>query len=172
MFSNPSSDASLRSGSSKQHNTHPKSSLGIEMRKDEFFKKLAEVNPTAGILSLLPGYSSAFDPSRHMESLSPLLTVLYRPEFFNMSYNELVAEGKKIFNSLSVTTEQVTYLELITRNQFKCAAWYEYRSGRVTASKMKSAASTDVSKPSVSLINSICYPHKFKFQSAATRWVL
>ena len=55
VFSNPSSDASYRSGSSKQHNTHPKStsySLGIEMRKDEFFKKLAEVNPTAGILSL------------------------------------------------------------------------------------------------------------------------
>ena len=109
MFSNPSSDASLRSGSSKQHNTHPKStsySLGIEMRKNEFFKKLAEVNPTAGILSLLPGYSSAFDPRRHMESLPPLLTV---PEFVNMSYNELVAEGKKNFNSLSVTTEQKTY---------------------------------------------------------------
>ena len=113
MFSNPSSDASLRSGPSKQHNTHPKStsySLGIEMRKEEFFKKLAEVNPTAGILPLLPGYSSAFDPRRHMESLPPLLTVPYRPEFFNMSYNELVAEGKKNFNSLSMSTEQATHL--------------------------------------------------------------
>ena len=89
-----------------------------------------------------------------------------------MSYNELVAESKKNFNSLSVTAEQMTHLELITRNQSKCTAWYEYRSGRVTASKMKSAASTNASNPSVSLINSICYPHKFKFQTAATRCVV
>ena len=61
-----------------------------------------------------------------------------------MSYNELIAESKTIFNSFSVTTEQVKHLELITRKQSKCTAWYEYRAGRVTASKMKSAAFTNV----------------------------
>ena len=132
-------------------------------------KKLSEASPKAGILTLLPVYSVPFDPNRHIESLPPLLTHLYRSEYLNMSYFELLNESKKVFNSLTVTIEQTKRLELVTRQQSKASIWYEYKAGRVTASKKKSAAHTNPAKPSQSLINAICYPHKITFRSAATR---
>ena len=77
----------------------------------------------AGILSLLPVYSVPFDPHWHMESLPPLLTYLYRFEYLNLSYLELLNEGKKVFNSLTVTIEQAKHLELMTREQTKASIW-------------------------------------------------
>ena len=88
-------------------------------------------------------YSVPFDPNRHIESLPPLLTHLYRSEYLNLSYFELLNESKKVFNSLTVTIEQTKRLELVTRQQSKASIWYDYRAGRVTASKNKSAAHTN-----------------------------
>ena len=42
--------------------------------------------------------------------------------------------------------------------------------GRVTASKLKSACSTNPAKPAKSLVKSLCYPEAHKFSAAATRW--
>ena len=60
-----------------------------------------------------------------------------------MSYFELLNESKKVFNSLTVTIEQTKRLELVTRQQSKASIWYDYRAGRVTASKKKTAAHTN-----------------------------
>ena len=48
------------------------------------------------------------------------------------------------------TIEQDKHLELATREQSKASIWYEYRAGRIMASK--SAVHTNPAKPSQSLI--------------------
>ena len=73
----------------------PENSRVIELRNEEFYKKLSEASPKAGILTLLPVYSVPFDPNRHIESLPPLLTHLYRSKYINLSYFELLNESKK-----------------------------------------------------------------------------
>ena len=171
IFATPSFDKAPSANDTPTSTSHktPENSRSIELRKEEFYNKLSEASPKAGILSLLPGYLVPFDPNRHMESLPPLMTHLYRSEYLNLSYLELLNESKKVFNSLTVTIEQVKKLEQATREQSKASIWYDYRAGRVKASKMKSAAHTNPAKPSHSLINAICYPHKITFRSAATR---
>ena len=84
------------------------------------------------------------------------MTNLYRSEYLNLSYLELLNESKQVLNSLTVTNEQAKKLEKATREQSKASIWYDYRAGRVTASKMKSAAHTNPAKPSHSPINA-CY---------------
>ncbi len=64
----------------------------------------------------------------------------------------------------------VKLVEKETREQFKSKLWYKYRSGRITASKMKSACRTDPAQPSQSLIKQICYPQSFTFRSKPTDW--
>jgi hypothetical protein len=74
--------------------------------------------------------------------------------------------------SISVTEEEVGNVEIATRQQSQSKLWYKFRSGRITASKMKSVCSTDSSNPSQSLIMSICYPSSHQFSSEATAWGL
>ena len=71
-----------------------------------------------------------FDPNRHMESMPQLMTNLYRSEYLNLSYLELLNESKQVFNSLKVTNEQAKKLEKATREQSKASIWYDYRAGR------------------------------------------
>ena len=48
--------------------------------------------------------------------------------------------------------------------------WFCYRAGRVTASKLKAAACTNLAQPSLSLIKTVCYPERHKFHTQATEW--
>ena len=47
---------------------------------------------------------------------------------------------------------------------------FQQRAGRITASQLKSACHTSPSKPSKSLIKTVCYPEEHKVSNAATRW--
>ena len=61
-------------------------------------------------------------------------------------------------------------IETATRSKVKYKLWYKYRSGRVTASRMKVVCSTAIENPSRSLIKSICYPDVCSFSSKQTDW--
>ena len=54
--------------------------------------------------------------------------------------------------------------------QTKSKMWFSQRAGRITASRFKAAARTDVNQPSQSLIKYICYPESLHFKSKATEW--
>ena len=85
-----------------------------------------------------------------------------------MEYHELLGACQSV--SLNVTQEMADSVEVATRDQSKSKLWYKYRAGRITASRMKAVCHTDASKPSQSLIKTICYPEAFSFTSKATRW--
>lgn len=73
--------------------------------------------------------------------------------------------------NLSVSVVEQKAVELITRNQSKSPEqWHSYRAGRITASNFKSACSTSLSSPSLSLLKNICYPKKVGFQAASVKY--
>ncbi len=61
-------------------------------------------------------------------------------------------------------------MEEKTKEQAHSNIWFQQRSGRVTASKFRSARCTNEAQPAVSLIKAICYPKGAKFKSKATTW--
>ena len=129
------------------------------MNMETFYSKLKVANPKAVVLSIIPEYSKNFIPVSCTNKLPVNLSTLYKPEYLDLSYD---------FNSLVVTKKQATNLEKETRKQAKTRMWFHYRAGRITASKLKSAACTDPAQPSQSLIKAICYPESIKFRSKAT----
>jgi hypothetical protein len=82
----------------------------------------------------------------------------------------LIYKCEEVFESLTITNEQARNIEASTRDQAQSKTWFRYRAGRVTASKFKAAAHTDLSQPSQYLIKSICYPESYRFSNKATRW--
>ena len=55
--------------------------------------------------------------------------------------------GKKcesIFENLAVTQEQAKNVEVVTCAQALSKVWFRYRTGRITASRFKAAAHTDL----------------------------
>ena len=71
---------------------------------------------------------------------------------------------------ITLTLEECQAIEKETRKQANSKVWFQQRAGRITASQMKSACHTNPSKPSKSLVKTVCYPEEHKFSTAATRW--
>jgi hypothetical protein len=157
------SNEALPSKQKRKYQPRPLDSVN----KDEFFAKLKIANPKAAILSLIPGYSLSFLPDT--SGLPLFLTELYKPEYLDLPYHELLIKCEEIFNELQVSEEQALNLEKETRDQAKSKLWFKQRAGRITASRFKSVVSTDVAMPSQSLVKSICYPEAFQFNSDATK---
>ena len=76
-----------------------------------------------------------------------------------------------LFDSIyNINAKQQLAVEEKTRKQASSRLWFRMRAGRVTASKFKAACCTNPSKPSHSLIMSICHPELVKFSNEATKW--
>ena len=71
--------------------------------------------------------------------------------------NDLVEDTFKS-STVRWNKEQTEYLEKITRAQSNCLHWFEYRSGRITGTKIYDVLHTNRNQPSASLIKSICNP--------------
>ena len=95
------------------------------------------------------------------------LTDLYNPDKIKLSYPELLLTCEDIYDSISFTFDQAVTVEKETRTQAKSRTWFEQRSGRVTASKLREVHPL---QPSVSLIKSICYPEMRLFTSTACKY--
>ena len=131
----------------------------------EFFKILSNSNVKSAVLSVVSPYNKDFKP-KNIEI--PSLKSHYSEDCIKLTYEQLLNVCNDI--EISVTEKESEIIESATRQQSASRIWFEQRSGRITASKLKSACHTNPSKPSKSLIRSICYPEAHKFTSAATKW--
>ena len=136
---------------------------------DHFLDKLATVNPSASILSTVMEHSDRFIPKSCTQELPLCLSSLYDAQYLDLSYHELIAKSLEVYDSIAVDVDQAVRLEEVTKKQSKSKLWFRFRAGRVTASRFKAAASTNVAQPSQSLIKQICYPESQQFKTAATR---
>lgn len=81
-----------------------------------------------------------------------------------LSREELITLGSSM--DFSLTVNDCNKIEELTRLQSQSKEWFLYRSGRITASRVKDVCSVKTYNSNISLIKSICYPlnNKFKMQ--------
>ena len=122
------------------------------------------------VLSHTEGFSDPYVPVNKLMGFPTPLTDLFDSEAMKLSFPELVEKSSDVYDSYAISVDQVSLVEENTREQASSRIWYQQRSGRVTASKLKSVIATDLSKPSRSLIKTICYPDLYSFKSAACKY--
>lgn len=133
-----------------------------------FFGSLASISSKPAILSLIDPYSDNYVPKSLDENLPMVLTSLYKQEYTELNYGDLLKKSCEL--TISVSQDEAALVESKTRGQAQSRLWFRMRTGRITASRFKSACHTDPSCPSLSLIMSICHPETTTFKSAATSW--
>jgi len=99
-----------------------------------------------------------------------VLTELRDETCKSVKRDTLLSHCEEIFNTLKISDEEANNVEKASTEQAQCSEWQRFRTGRITASKMKSVCHTQIMKPAQSLIKSICYPSTVKFSNKATRW--
>ena len=140
---------------------------------NSLFKTLSETGKPA-ILSIVPGFCEAYVPLQVKGDLPSPLSNLYNESFLNLTYPALLSKCEEAYEEayedVSICSNQAELVENKTRKQSNSNMWFQQRSGRITASRLKAAVRTDIAQPSQSLIKSICYPESCQFSSKATQW--
>ena len=133
-----------------------------------FYDSLSQCGTRPAILSLISKHADGYVPKSDQCDLPKPLSSFWNPSFVGLPYDRLleICSSFSIFISQSMAAE----IEKATRDQSRSRTWYSFRTGRVTASRMKQVCRTKIEKPSKSLLKSICYPHLYRFSTAATRW--
>ena len=98
------------------------------------------------------------------------LTELHSVTALKLSYPELLQKCEDIYETVSFSFSQAQQVEEMSRSQADSRLWFQQRSGRITASKLRQVLHTDYSQPSLSLVLSICYPDKHKGMSVACQY--
>ena len=130
--------------------------------------RLSSCKAKPAVLSLVPEHASRYVPSQLRSSFPKPLLELYQPKFLQYDYSQLLEEAQTI--SFVVTDDNISSVEQATKGQSTSKIWFKYRSGRITASKMKRVCRTNHCSPSHWLIKEICYPELFQFTTVATEW--
>lgn len=152
----------------KQSATAPSASVltvtpPSQTEKEDFFCEIAkEQGKKPLILSIIKPYNDKFVQSS--DRLPKLLHGIFKPEYLDKNYTELLTLAENYLQE-KVTPAMVDHLNHITRDQSKSKHWFDYRAGRITASRVKQVISTDPHQPSLSLLNSLCYPDIHKFST-------
>ena len=123
-------------------------------------------------LSIVPDFCDSYIPLSESGSLPKPLSIFFDDQLLDSPYSQLLEKSEKVFSDIQISLEQAKSLEALTRGQSNCKLWFQYRIGRITASKFKDVIHTEAKHPSQSLIRRICYPESFKFKTQATSWGL
>lgn len=129
---------------------------------------LSKCTSKPAILSLSKDYFESFVPRSLSPTLPSPLSGLYKMEYLTHGYAQLLHLADNA--DVSVTPEQCKAVESSTKDQSKSHLWFNMRTGRVTASNLKSVCVSDEATPPLSLIMSCCYPESAKFKTLATTW--
>ena len=132
------------------------------------FQQLSLAGSKAAVLRVVPEICKQFKPTSLSETFPCVLTSLYDPEKLTLDFSELLKKCEEV--KLTVTPEQAKSVERATKSQASSKLWFRFRSGRITASKMKRVCRSNPDLPSQSLIKSICYPESVSFSVDATKW--
>jgi len=141
-----------------------KTTLNDPQEFKNFLSNLEKINSNAAILRVVEPYNLKFVNNKFPKSLANL----YKDEYSILNLEELVCVGSKL--DFSLTLEDCSSIEISTKMQAKTQNWFLYRTGRITASRVKDVCSVKSSYSNKSLIKSICYPLKNTFKSIATEW--
>lgn len=129
-----------------------------------FLSKLNAINSNAAILKVVPPYNLNLKKDIFPNSF----TNLYTDDNARFNKEKLLSLGSEM--DFSIDKSDCAEIEVETRLQSKSKAWFTYRSGRITASKVKEVCSVKSYDSNTSLIKSICYPLANSFKNKGTEW--
>ena len=150
--STPITDNPLGSVSRGAQSTNLSPSVG---ELDNLFTKLSDSGKKPVILSLVAKHSDAYVPLYKQGTLPKPLTDYCGKQYLQLNYPDLLTQCEAFYASLSISPAQANEVEEKTREQSGSKVWFQQRLGRITASRFKSAACTDITQPSISLIRGI-----------------
>ena len=140
----------------------------MQTEMQDFFSSIAkEQDEKSIILSVIQPYNDDFAHS--CDHLPPLLQNIFRSAYLEFEFTQLLTLTDSHLH-YEVTLAMVDHLLDLTKAQHKSKSWFQYRAGRITASRFRQVLHTDPHKPSLSLLKSICYPKIHKFSTKATSW--
>ena len=139
---------------------------------DQFFSDLNKLDIKLAILADIPPYSEQYIPEIVKDPSVWIASQLRVENHSSKTKHEILLECDKLINGniLEVSSELIDKIEKRTKGQYNNKEWYEYRSGRVTASNMKRVCKTSIDKPSKSVVNTVCYPRSSSISSEACNW--
>ena len=162
--SKPAASPSAIASSSTSFKIEPPSQTEIQ----DFYSSISkEQCKKPIILSVIQPYSNGFACSS--DHLPPLLPGLFKPTYLEKDFTQLLTLAKSLLHR-EVIPVMVAHLVHLTQAQSKSRNWFQYRAGRITASRFRQVLHTDPHQPSLSLLKSICYPNIYKFSTKATTW--
>ena len=112
-----------------------------------FYELLSKCGSKSAILSIITPYYKDYAPKLLKEDYPKILTELYDLNAVYQNYSELLKTCESI--KIEVTEEQAVTVEHATKAQSNDKAWFRFRAGRITASKMHNVC--HMSKESVIL---------------------
>jgi YqaJ-like viral recombinase domain len=123
----------------------------------------------AAILKFTPPFSEKFRTKIPTPvELPGLFSNFFDKNLLSLNYTEALQDSHKFIQSIElIDPSDVIKIAEFTKSQSKSTAWFEYRAGRVTGSKISSVCNTVAEAPSLSLIKSICHPSKSKLKTPA-----
>lgn len=121
------------------------------------------------VLSTFSPYNDQFK-SKHTVSTPVSLPVNLRTVYSVSPHDQLVPVMEGIINRMSITEEQVDYLEKQTLKQASSIVWREVRLGRITTSVAYDFLHTNQTKPAESLIKRVCMPSQSLSTVPAVKW--
>ena len=145
-------------------------SIPSETELTELFNCIKNCPSKPALLSLIPTHSDLYVPKSLNPELPLVLSNLFDKSLAETDYPTLLEKAEEAVQQLQVTKKQQALVEEKTRDQANSRLWFRMRTGRITASKFKSACHTDPSCPSHSLIMGICHPEMARFNTEATKW--
>ena len=128
---------------------------------------LSTTGSKAAVLRVVPEHCLAFKPTVLANTFHQY-SDLFEQSHPKLPFNELLHKCDKV--EIIVTQEQTKCVEQATKTQSSNKLWFRFRSGRVTASKMKRICRSIPDHPSHSLMKAMCYPEAASFTVAATQW--
>ena len=132
--------------------------------------RLSKTDGKPVVLSHTEGFSDPDIPMNKLMGFPAPLMDLFDSDAMKLSFPELIEKSTDVYDDYAISCDQLSRVEENTHEQANSRIWFQQRSGRVTASKLKRAIATDPSKPSHSLIKSTCYSDLQSFKSAACKY--
>ena len=150
--------------SSTKNRYKPPPPLPINL--SNLYSDLSNLKQKPVLLSVLSNYCKQFGRNQTTESYCKVLTELYDETYKTLNYANLLLKCNEVSFAANFSVEQAKLIFNETQKQINCQKWYDFRSGRGTASISGEVCNWRDEMLPVPLIKKICC--RSKFRSVAT----
>ncbi|KAE8738903.1 hypothetical protein FOCC_FOCC015604 [Frankliniella occidentalis] len=123
---------------------------------ENFLGNLKLTDPNCVLLRVSENHSQA--PEKPSDGLPDSLLHLYDEKYALMTYEELLPECRKVFETLCLSTEETAQILQASQGQGASKSWKKLRIGKFNASEIHSWLRTSVEEPAITYIKNSCYP--------------